>query len=161
MFTFEQVLPLSSYVINCFVQASSSYLSFKSSNQLQTVDSERLFISTHSAYPGRNSRTTVRLIWQLAGSASGPLLLRTSYLASVPPPILLISLYPYTRRRPALHTPLSMNFFKTKAKTPPDLVRGLRDAINRLESGPPGGETRRKVRLECSAKLPGAGSTWM
>lgn len=160
MFTFEQGVPLSSHVINCLVQASSSYLSFKPSNQLQTVDSESLFV-THSAYPGRNSRTTVRLIWQLAGSASGPLLLRTSYLASVPPPILLISLYPYTRRRPALHTPLSMNFFKTKAKTPPDLVRGLRDAINRLESGPPGGETRRKVRLECSAKLPGAGSTWM
>jgi hypothetical protein len=39
-----------------------------------------------------------------------------------------------------------MNFFKTKPRTPPDLVRGLRDAINRLESGAPGGETRRKVR---------------
>ena len=40
-----------------------------------------------------------------------------------------------------------MNFFKTKPRTPPDLVRGLRDAINRLESGAPGGETRRKVRF--------------
>ena len=41
----------------------------------------------------------------------------------------------------------AMNFFKTKPRTPPDLVRGLRDAINRLESGAPGGETRRKVRM--------------
>lgn len=39
-----------------------------------------------------------------------------------------------------------MNFFKTKPRTPPELVRGLRDAIPRLESGAPGGETRRKVR---------------
>jgi len=39
-----------------------------------------------------------------------------------------------------------MNFFKTKPRTPPDLVRGLRDAISRLESSAPGGETRRKVR---------------
>lgn len=38
-----------------------------------------------------------------------------------------------------------MNFFKTKTRTPPDLVRSLRDAIPRLESGPPGGETRRRV----------------
>ncbi|EPQ51339.1 Mo25-like protein [Gloeophyllum trabeum ATCC 11539] len=37
-----------------------------------------------------------------------------------------------------------MNFFKTKPRTPPDLVRGLRDAIPKLEAGPPGGETRRK-----------------
>jgi calcium binding protein 39 len=51
-----------------------------------------------------------------------------------------------------------MNFFKTKTRTPPDLVRGLRDAINRLEAGAPGGDTRRKVRrifalnlgLQCS-----------
>ena len=38
-----------------------------------------------------------------------------------------------------------MNFFKTKPRTPPDLVRGLRDALPRLEAGPPGGEVRRKV----------------
>jgi calcium binding protein 39 len=40
-----------------------------------------------------------------------------------------------------------MNFFKTKPRTPPDIVRGLRDAIPKLESGPPGSETRRKVSL--------------
>lgn len=40
----------------------------------------------------------------------------------------------------------TMNFFKSKQRTPPDLIRGLRDAIPRLESGAPGGETRRKVR---------------
>jgi hypothetical protein len=39
-----------------------------------------------------------------------------------------------------------MNFFKTKQRTPPELVRGLRDAIPKLESGAPGSETRRKVR---------------
>lgn len=44
-----------------------------------------------------------------------------------------------------------MNFFKTKPRTPPDLVRGLRDAINRLESGAPGGETRRKVWINASS----------
>ncbi|KAJ3763925.1 Mo25-like protein, partial [Lentinula raphanica] len=43
-----------------------------------------------------------------------------------------------------------MNFFKTKQRTPPDLVRGLRDAIPRLESGAPGSETRRR---ECSKNL--------
>ena len=38
-----------------------------------------------------------------------------------------------------------MNFFKSKQRTPPDLVRGLRDAIPKLDAGAPGGETRRKV----------------
>jgi calcium binding protein 39 len=40
-----------------------------------------------------------------------------------------------------------MNFFKTKPRAPPDIVRSLRDAIPRLENGAPGGETRRKVRI--------------
>ena len=38
-----------------------------------------------------------------------------------------------------------MNFFKTKPRTPPDLIRGLRDAIPKLESAPPGSEARRKA----------------
>lgn len=42
-------------------------------------------------------------------------------------------------------TPQGMNFFKTKTRTPPDIVRSLRDAIPKLENGAPGGETRRKV----------------
>ena len=42
----------------------------------------------------------------------------------------------------------TMNFFKSKQRTPPDLIRGLRDAIPRLESGAPGGEARRKVRQQ-------------
>lgn len=46
-----------------------------------------------------------------------------------------------------------MNFFKTKPRTPPDLVRGLRDAIPKLEAGPPGGETRRKANEEVSKNL--------
>ena len=37
-----------------------------------------------------------------------------------------------------------MNFFKTKPRTPPDIVRGLREAVNRLEIAP-GGEAKRKV----------------
>lgn len=37
-----------------------------------------------------------------------------------------------------------MNFFKTKQRTPPDLVRGLRDNILKLESSPPG-DARKKV----------------
>ena len=41
--------------------------------------------------------------------------------------------------------PIPMNFFKTKPRTPPDLVRGLRDAIPKLESSPPGSEARRKA----------------
>lgn len=46
-----------------------------------------------------------------------------------------------------------MNFFKTKPRAPPDLVRGLRDAIPRLESGAPGGETRRKANEDVSKNL--------
>ncbi|CAL1710945.1 unnamed protein product [Somion occarium] len=46
-----------------------------------------------------------------------------------------------------------MNFFKTKPRTPPDLVRGLRDALPKLEAGPPGGETRRKANEEVSKNL--------
>ncbi|KAF8823424.1 hypothetical protein HHX47_DHR10000152 [Lentinula edodes] len=46
-----------------------------------------------------------------------------------------------------------MNFFKTKQRTPPDLVRGIRDAIPRLESGAPGSETRRRANEECSKNL--------
>ncbi|KAF9465940.1 Mo25-like protein [Collybia nuda] len=50
-----------------------------------------------------------------------------------------------------------MNFFKTKPRTPPDLVRGLRDAIPRLESSAPGGETRRKNLQQIKAILYGDG----
>ncbi|KAF9451430.1 mo25 protein [Macrolepiota fuliginosa MF-IS2] len=46
-----------------------------------------------------------------------------------------------------------MNFFKTKPRTPPDLVRGLRDSITRLESSAPGGETRRKASEDISKNL--------
>jgi calcium binding protein 39 len=46
-----------------------------------------------------------------------------------------------------------MNFFKTKPRTPPDLVRGLRDAIPKLESGPPGNESRRKASEEVARNL--------
>jgi len=38
-----------------------------------------------------------------------------------------------------------MNFFKTKPRTPPDIVRGLRDAVNRLDTSAHGVEARRKV----------------
>ncbi|KIK00639.1 hypothetical protein K443DRAFT_99901 [Laccaria amethystina LaAM-08-1] len=50
-----------------------------------------------------------------------------------------------------------MNFFKTKPRTPPDLVRGLRDAIPRLETSAPGGETRRKNLQQIKAILYGDG----
>ncbi|KAI4527813.1 mo25 protein [Schizophyllum commune Tattone D] len=46
-----------------------------------------------------------------------------------------------------------MNFFKTKPRTPPDLVRGLRDAVPRLEASAPGGESRRKANEEVSKNL--------
>jgi calcium binding protein 39 len=39
-----------------------------------------------------------------------------------------------------------MNFFKTKPRTPSELVRGLRDAIFKLDGGQPGGDTRRRVQ---------------
>ncbi|KAH9042591.1 mo25 protein [Lactarius pseudohatsudake] len=45
-----------------------------------------------------------------------------------------------------------MNFFKTKQRTPPDLVRGLRDNILKLESAPPG-EPRKKASEEVSKHL--------
>ncbi|KAL7284197.1 hypothetical protein ACG7TL_001479 [Trametes sanguinea] len=47
----------------------------------------------------------------------------------------------------------TMNFFKTKQRTPPDLVRGLRDALPRLEAGPPGGEVRRKANDDVAKNL--------
>lgn len=46
-----------------------------------------------------------------------------------------------------------MNFFKTKPRTPPDLVRGLRDTIPKLDAGPPGTEARRKASEEVSRNL--------
>ncbi|EJD45523.1 mo25 protein [Auricularia subglabra TFB-10046 SS5] len=46
-----------------------------------------------------------------------------------------------------------MNFFKTKPRSPQDLVRGLRDAITKLDSGPPGGDTRRKATEDVSKNL--------
>ncbi|TRM59011.1 Mo25-like protein [Schizophyllum amplum] len=50
-----------------------------------------------------------------------------------------------------------MNFFKTKPRTPPDLVRGLRDAVPRLEASPPGGESRRKNLQQIKGILIGDG----
>lgn len=38
-----------------------------------------------------------------------------------------------------------MNFFKTKQRSPAELVRGLKDALSRVDTGPPGGEVRRRV----------------
>lgn len=38
-----------------------------------------------------------------------------------------------------------MNFFKTKQKTPTELVRALRDAVVKLDATTPGGDTRRRA----------------
>jgi calcium binding protein 39 len=38
-----------------------------------------------------------------------------------------------------------MNFFRTKQRTPSELVRALRDAVVKLDATTPGGDTRRKV----------------
>ncbi|KAH9950762.1 Mo25-like protein [Amylocystis lapponica] len=46
-----------------------------------------------------------------------------------------------------------MNFFKSKPRTPPDLVRGLRDALPKLDAGPPGTESRRKAAEEVARNL--------
>ncbi|KAL6303774.1 Mo25-like protein [Sparassis latifolia] len=46
-----------------------------------------------------------------------------------------------------------MNFFKTKQRTPPDLVRGLRDSLSKLEAGPPSTETRRKANEDVVKNL--------
>lgn len=46
----------------------------------------------------------------------------------------------------------AMNFFKTKQRTPTDLVRGLRDNILKLESAPPG-EPRKKASEDVSKHL--------
>ena len=40
----------------------------------------------------------------------------------------------------------AMNFFKTKPRTPPDLVRSLKENLPKLDSAAPGGDVRRKVR---------------
>jgi len=46
-----------------------------------------------------------------------------------------------------------MNFFKAKQRTPTELVRGLRDAIGKLDVGPPGSEGRRKANEEVTKGL--------
>jgi hypothetical protein len=46
-----------------------------------------------------------------------------------------------------------MNFFRNKPRTPPELVRGLREAIPRLEQGPPGGEVRRRAHEDVMKNL--------
>ncbi|KAH8103385.1 mo25 protein [Cristinia sonorae] len=46
-----------------------------------------------------------------------------------------------------------MNFFKTKPRTPTDIVRGLRDALPKLEAGPPGGDGRRKANEDVAKNL--------
>jgi hypothetical protein len=51
-----------------------------------------------------------------------------------------------TNRSRSLRRTRAMNFFKTKPRTPSELVRGLRDAILKLDGGQPGGDTRRKVQ---------------
>jgi hypothetical protein len=55
-----------------------------------------------------------------------------------------------TNRSRSLGRTRAMNFFKTKPRTPSELVRGLRDAILKLDGGQPGGDTRRKVRNDLS-----------
>lgn len=78
-------------------------------------------------------------------------LLHVPHPASTAQPLLPPLLSPFLRpSRPFVRTPSSrrsdaMNFFKTKQRTPTDLVRGLRDNILKLESAPPG-EPRKKVR---------------
>ncbi|KAL5520975.1 hypothetical protein ACEPAG_8897 [Sanghuangporus baumii] len=46
-----------------------------------------------------------------------------------------------------------MNFFKTKQRTPTDIVRALRDVLPRLESTAPGSESRRKANEDVSKYL--------
>ena len=49
-----------------------------------------------------------------------------------------------------------MNFnqlFSKKAKSPADLIRGLRDAVHRLDVGQSGSESRRKVSLNMYCPL--------
>ncbi|KAF8717599.1 hypothetical protein AX14_012110 [Amanita brunnescens Koide BX004] len=46
-----------------------------------------------------------------------------------------------------------MNFFKSKPRTPTDLVRGIRDAIPKLGSSAPGSEARKKACEDISKNL--------
>ncbi|KAF8586773.1 mo25 protein [Ramaria rubella] len=46
-----------------------------------------------------------------------------------------------------------MNFFKTKPRSPAELVRGLKDALGRIDAGPPGGEMRRRAHEDVSKNL--------
>jgi len=46
-----------------------------------------------------------------------------------------------------------MNFFKTRQRTPTDIVRALRDSVTRLESAAPGSESRRKASEDVSKYL--------
>ena len=89
------------------------------------------------------------------GKVGSPCRMKLKLLISISPNhhrysfcfIFFVSLYITRISYPAVIP--SMNFFnlKTKTRAPPDIVRGLRDAAHRLESGAPG-DTRRKVCLE-------------
>ncbi|KAM0752157.1 Mo25-like protein [Meredithblackwellia eburnea MCA 4105] len=46
-----------------------------------------------------------------------------------------------------------MNFFKTKARTPPELVRGIKECIGRLDNVSTGAEGKRKYSEEISKSL--------
>jgi len=46
-----------------------------------------------------------------------------------------------------------MNFFKPKPRSPAELVRGLKEALGRLDVGPPGGEVRRRAHEDVSKYL--------
>ncbi|KIJ49191.1 hypothetical protein M422DRAFT_28163 [Sphaerobolus stellatus SS14] len=46
-----------------------------------------------------------------------------------------------------------MNFFKTKPRTPAELVRGLKDALGKMDVGPPGSESRRRANEDVSKNL--------
>jgi len=46
-----------------------------------------------------------------------------------------------------------MNFFKAKPRTPAELVRGLKDAMGKMDIGPPGNESRRRAHEDVSKNL--------
>ena len=46
-----------------------------------------------------------------------------------------------------------MNFFKSKTKTPPEIIRAIREAIARLDASTTGAEGRRKVRTLFSLRI--------
>jgi hypothetical protein len=80
--------------------------------------------------------------WKHPANLRNPTLIQVT-TPNLQPQFSYISFFITRYPKKSFITAPQMNFFKSKQRTPPDLVRSLRDVISKLDVGPP--ESRRKV----------------